>query len=126
MKRSTLFGGFLVCLVLAVSGLNAYGNSERISTVFQGGPASRALLDISSKKNPQIAVPGTQSEFSIRVIKPNPSVYYEIVQITPDPSIDYSIITINPGPGRELADLSQQPGSALREKLRQKQKESNK
>ena len=126
MKRSTLFGGFLVCLVLAVSGFNAYGNSQRIAIDFQGDPASRALLDRSLKRDPQIAVPRTQSEYSIRVIKPNPSLDYTIVQITPDPSIDYSIITIDPSPGRELAELSQKPGSALREKLRQKQKEPNK
>lgn len=126
MKRSSLFVGFLVCLVLVVSGFNESGDSQSISVVLQGDPATRALVDKSLKENPQVVVPGTQTEYSIRVIKPDPTVDYKIVQVTPDPNIDYKIIIINPQSGKKLPDLSRKLGDALREKLQQKQKESKK
>ena len=126
MKRSSLSAVFLVCLVLVVSGFNESGDSQSISIVLQGDPGTTAALKEILKEKPQLAIPGTETEYSIRVIKPDPSVDYTVVQITPDPNIDYSIIIIDPQSGKRMPDLSRKLSDALREKLQQKKKESKK
>jgi hypothetical protein len=123
MKQTYLFALFLVWLVLVIDGFHESGDSQSFSIVFQGDPGTTAVHKQKFKENPKLAVPHTQSEYSIRVIKPNPGVDYQIVQVTPDPSVDYKIIIIDPQSGKKLPDLSRRLGDALREKLQQKLKE---
>lgn len=125
MKRKNLFAPFLVCLVLALGGFNAFGDSQSISIVLEGDPETTAVLKQMLKKNPQLAVPDPQTEYTIRVIKPDPSVDYKIMKVTPDPSVDYKIIIVDPQSRKTLPDLSRQLDDALQEKLLQKLKEHN-
>ena len=124
MKRKNLFAPFLVCLVLVLGGFNAFGDSQSISIVLEGDPETTAVLKQMLKENPQLAVHDTQTEYTIRVIRPDPSVDYRIMKVTPDPSVDYKIIIVDPQSRKKLPDLSRQVGDDLQEKLRQKLKES--
>lgn len=81
------------------------------------------VLEQVLKENPQIVAPGTQTKYSLIVVKPDPSIDYKIVHITPDPNVDYKIIVADPRSGDKVPGLSRQLGGALRETLQERRKE---
>ena len=67
---------------------------------------------------------GSQTKYSMKVIKPDPNIDYKIVKITRDPYVDYKIIVIDPKLKKEIPDLSHTFGEALRNKLIEKEEKS--
>jgi hypothetical protein len=115
-----------MCLVCLSFGCNESGDPKSLSIVLQADPATKARVEKILKENPELVVPGTQTRYSMIIVKPDSRVDYKIVQVAPDPSVDYKIIVVDPASGKELPKLSRQLGNALREKIKKQQKESKK
>ena len=124
MKRGSWLIAFTVCFVWMLGGCKETDDPQSISIVLQGDPATRAAVEQVLEENPQFFIPGTQTKYSMIVVEPDSDVDYKIVQVTPDPTVDYKVIIIDPGSGQELADLSHPLGDVIREKLREKQAQS--
>jgi hypothetical protein len=123
MNRRTIIGlnVSLICLVL---GCSKSSEPEPITIALEGDPAATARVEAIVEENPELLIPGTRTKYSMIVVSPDAGVDYKILQVTPDPNVDYKIIVIDPTSGDELPDLSRTFCDALREKLRQDQKES--
>lgn len=125
IKNQNLFYMIIVCLVCFLSGCK---ESKELNIVVQGDPSFKDKIKIITetlKEDPQtITVSGSQTRYSMKVIKPDPNVDYKIVRITPDPDVDYKIIVIDPELNMEIPDLSRTFGEALRNKLIEKEEES--
>jgi len=123
MRKNHWFIGLLLCLVLSLTGYKvSAADLQTLSIVLEGDPKAASTLEQALKDNPKVAVSETKTDYSIIVIKPDPTIDYKIVVITPDPSIDYKITIIDPESGKELGNLGRQLGDALREKLRKRPK----
>lgn len=126
MKEVQCFAALLVCLLLAVTGCKESDDAQLISLVIEGDPAVKVLLEQIIKNDPLVIVDGTETKYTMQVIKPDSSIDYKIIKVIPDPSVDYKIIIIDPISGNKVAGLSDQLGNVLLGKIQQKQKDSKK
>jgi len=113
----------LLCIFVSLTGYKAYAyDEESLSIVLQGDPNAVAALSQAIKDNPNITIPETRKEYSIKIIKPKPNIDYKIVEIIPDPTIDYDIIIIDPDTGRRTDNQDRWLGLELRKKLPRRHK----
>jgi hypothetical protein len=125
MKNNQLLIGLLVCLAFILEECKVSDADQKtFSMVLHGDSKVANVHGKSLEDNPKVAIPGTQSNYSLMVIKPDPTIDYKIVGIIPDSDIDYKITIIDPESGKELGNLSRELGDALRKILRQRQKDS--
>lgn len=127
MRSSHWVVGILACLPCIVMGCKGSGDLyQEVPIILEGDSAAIAAIEQILRDNPQVVVGEAQTKYSMIIVKPDSGVDYKIVQVTPDPNIDYKIVVVDPKSGDELADLSRGLGEAIRENLRQKQKQPGK
>ena len=124
MARLGQFFGIIAYLVLVAGGCVKDDSLQLVPITIQGDPTITAQLGQSLKEIPNIVLPGTQTEYSIILLKPGPGVDYKIAQFTPDPTVEYKIAIIDPKSGKEIPDLSRELGDAIRERLIEEQDDS--
>ena len=77
-------------------------DSEEMNIVVQGDPPFEDKVKTVTeilKKDPHIfTFSGSQTRYSMIVIKPDPNIDYKNLSILPDPNVDYKIIVIDPIP----------------------------
>ena len=118
MRNNHWLVGLFLCLAFILQGHKvSFADQKTISLVFQGDSEAVTALEQALKGNPNVTIPGTHSNYSLMVIKPDSTIDYKIVEITPDPSVGYKITIVDPESGRKLNNLTHELGEALREIL---------
>ena len=126
MAGKSWFLSFLVCLAWTIVGCGEHRPPQQIAVAVQGDKATKAALERVLRENPTIAIPGRQTEYSIRVVKPDPNIDYKILQVVPDPKVDYKIIVVNPKSQQQLTGPVGEIGDVLRDRLRTQQSKGRK
>jgi len=118
MTRHSIIG-LSLCLACLALGCREAGDPSSMNVVLRGDPATKALVARTLKEDPELAVPGTETKYSVTVVTPEAGVDYKILRVTRNPRVGYNIIVVDPTSGKERADLSAKLGDALRQRLRQ-------
>lgn len=111
--------GLSLCLACLALGCRERGDPSSMNVVLRGDPATKALVARILREDPELAVPGTETKYSITVVTPDAGVDYKILRVTPNRRVGYSIIVVDPDSGKERTDLSAKLGDALRQRLQQ-------
>lgn len=119
----------LYILLMSLSGfLMGCEDSEELNIAVQGDPPFEDKangITGTLPKDPQIySFSGSQTRYSMIIIKPDPIIDYKILSNMPDPDVDYKIIIIDPGIKKETPDLSSTSGKYPREKIIERKEKS--
>ena len=94
--------GFAVCIVCLSFGCGRSGGSEPLGVVLRADPITAAMVEAVLKEDPEIVVPGTQTRYSLKIVKPAPGVDWTMLQVVPDDDVGYAIVFIDSTTGEEL------------------------
>ena len=115
--------GLIFLLGLAFLSICGCKKTPKHPTVFvaiQSDAVTRAKLENLLKSNPVFVNPPSETEYSLKIVKPDPTIDYKIAIIRPDPDIDYSIIIIDPKTKKDISNLSPEIKDALSKLLKQR------
>ena len=70
--------------------------SQPLILAIEGDAVNKAAIEEVIRTNPNILIPRSSTEYSMKIIEPDPNIKYHILRIEPDPDIEYSMIIIDP------------------------------
>ena len=115
---------FLTVVLVGIVGLSTISCDERadartLAVTVQGDDWAKAAVEEYLSKNP-IVISGT--EYSMRVVEPNPNLDYKTIVVEPDPNVEYKITVVDPTSGIRVPKLSSELGDPIRKALQDKRK----
>ncbi len=97
-----------------------------VSITIQSDAVTKARLENLLKSNPVFVNALLGTEYSLKIVKPDPTIDYRTAIIRPDSDIDYSIIVIDPKTGKDISNFSPEIRDALSRLLKQMKNQEKK
>ena len=90
----------------------------------EGDAVSKAAIEEVIRTNPNILIPRSSTEYSMKIIEPDPNIKYHILRIEPDPDIEYSMIIIDPTTQKPPTTIDPNALKAIIDELNKRRQES--
>ena len=90
----------------------------------EGDAVNKAAIEEVIRANPNILIPGSSIEYSMKIIEPDPNIKYHILRIEPDPDTKYSMIIIDPTTQKPPTSIDPNALKAITDELNKRKQES--
>jgi len=92
--------------------------SEVLPVSVEGDIVTKTAVEDILRANPTVVLPGSKTEYSIRIVKPDPGIDYSIMQVKPDPNTQYTVLFIDPTTNQETILIKPEAKRAIAELLK--------
>ena len=127
MKRITIVAILGIALLCLCGCKEEANQSKPLPLTVEGDEITKAAIEHMLKTNPRIyiprsntSVPGSDTEYAIQIVKPDPGKNYSILRVEPDPNTEYSMMIIDPRTQKPPTDIDPNALKAIIDQLKKR------
>jgi len=120
--KKVFYGSVSLVFLFFIHGCS--NETQELTLAIQTDPATKAAFQNYLEIQPNLRLRGSDIEYAIRVVEPDPTVDYKLIIIEPDPNINYSLRIIDPNPNKESMSINEEITSEMLQKWKEYQIEA--